>query len=885
MKHLEVLRAELERLFDLNELLALSNNVLGFDPELLGGQATLSSFAGALLAHCEKEDAILALTDAIRSSGHDVSPSVAQISGVRSAEDALLGAGTEFGPYRVARKLGDGRLGATYLAKSENGDVRLKVLHPETTRDRRGLQRYLVATRLAGSLETPGLPRLIEAGTIDDRTAVVHQYIEGQPLSARVARTGPMHINEARPLLHSLASALAALHARNIVHGALSLENVVSYRGEDGPAVTLFDVATDRLRTSQRGDRTGLSSTGGNPRTVSPEQIRGDDAERASDVYSLGAVIYELLSGKPVFDGDVLDIAYGHLTRTPNAPSSVAPRGWVTPDIDELVLRMLSKVPSERGSVKDLVAGLDDLGRSKRADDLTEAQIEDLEQTLLGAPDNTDVAINLEASVGRGASAERVGQAFRLAASMIDDPTGFEIKKGLLIRAARLMEQKDETLDRAEAIYEELLSLDARDQVALAGIEEVRRRAGRFEELIEMLLARAEAADSAEARAQAMYEIGRVYFLDLQDNEQAVSAFSLAYCDDPREEYASEVERAAGTSEQLWAEALQAVGDASQDDSHAPEVKNQLLLKAGIWYLNKVSRSDLALPCLQAVLATEPANEAALENISNIYRKAQQWQELGMMLTHRADAAATPALARDLRTESAEILEQRIGDIAGARTVYELVLSEDPGHVKAGEALARILEKSGDFDVLVKLLAERVGAQPTADAVRSLCRIGEIYDDHLNQSDEAAKTYRRALELEPQSLDALRGLERIFTKKGSYQELLENLELQVRYAVTPRQRIALLERIAAVHEEEFLNHEAAALALERALEADAGRVSAMGFLDSTSSSSRTMGRSVEAFRATTRIGRGTGGTHFDRHGLGTSARRPNRFARTRTRRV
>lgn len=830
MKHLEVLRAEVERLFELSELLALSKDVLGFDPEKIGGQATLSSFAGALLAHCEEEDCVAALADALRSSGHDVSPAILKVSGVASAEDAALNAGEELGPYRIARKLGEGRLGASYLAKSADGDVRLKVLHPETTRDRRGLQRYLVATRLAGSLDAPGLPQLLEAGDVAGRTAVAHHYIEGQPLSARVARTGPMHINEARPLLHSLIGALAALHSRNIVHGALSLDNVITYRGEQGPAVTLFDVATDRLRSTQSDERTGLASTGANPRTVSPEQIRGSDADRSSDVYSLGAVIYELLSGKPVFDGNVLEIAYGHLTQAPSIPSSVAPRGWVTPDIDEVVLRMLSKVPSERGSVKDLVAILDDLGRSKKSDDLSDDQIEELEQALLGAPDDTDTAINLEASVGRGATSERIGQAFRLAASMIDDPIALETKKGLLIRAARLMEQKDDTLDKAEAVYEELLSLDPRDQVALAGIEEVRRRAGRFEELVEMLLNRAEAADSREARAEAMYEIGRIYFLDLQDNEQAVVAFSQAYCDSPREEYAGEVERAAGTSEQLWAEALQAVGDSSQDESLPPEARNQLLLKAGIWYLHKVSRPDLALPCLQAVLASEPANESALDAVTSIYRKAQQWQELGMMLTHRADAAATPALARDLRTESAEILEQRLGDTAGARAVYELVLSEDPAHAKAGEALARILEKSGDFDILVKLLGERVDAQPTADAVRTLCRIGEIFDDHLNNADEATRTFRRAMELDPQSTDALQGLERIFTKKGRYQELLENLEEQVRFSVTPRQRIALLERIAAVQEEEFLNHEAAAQALERALEADAGRMSAMASL-------------------------------------------------------
>jgi len=130
----------------------------------------------------------------------------------------------------------------------------------------------------------------------------------------------------------------------------------------------------------------------------------------------------------------------------------------------------------------------------------------------------------------------------------------------------------------------------------------------------------------------------------------------------------------------------------------------------------------------------------------------------------------------------------------------------------------------------VKLLADRVDAQPADDAVRSLCRIGEIYDDHLNKSGDATKMYRKALEQDPVSLDALRGLERIFAKNGKYQELIENLEEQVRLSATPKQKIGLLERIAAVQEEEFLNHEKAAEALERALEADAGRISAMASL-------------------------------------------------------
>ncbi|HSC87494.1 MAG TPA: protein kinase [Polyangiaceae bacterium] len=836
MKHLEVLRAELERLFDLEELTSLSRDVLGFDPEIVGGRATLGSFAGALIAHCQHEDAVDALADALRSTGRELSPAALQISSPEPVADANLNAGTELGPYRIARKLGDGRLGSTYLAKQDGVDVRLKVLHPESSRDRRGLARYLVATRLAARLRAPGLPAFVSAGNVpssagEPRVVVAHEYVDGQPLSARVARTGPLHMNEARGLLQQMAETLALLHDKKLVHGSVSLENALVSRNANGEnTIQLLDVGTDRLRVRQSRYRIGLSSTGGNPKTVSPEQVRGADADAKADIYSLGATMYELLTGKPPFEGDVLEMAFAHLSRQPAAPSAIAPRGWVTADVDALVLRLLAKNPAERGTMRDVVAALDEVGRPRRADALSEAQIEELEQRLLGEPGDAEVALQLESTVDRGATADRVGQAFRLAASMIDDPILLEQKVSLLQRAARLFESKAAHLDKAEKTYEDLLALQPHSEVASAGLEDVRRRAGKHDELIEMLLARAESAVQPAQRARAMAEIGRIYLRDLNDSEQATVAFAQALCDDPTEEYAGDVERAAGSSEQRWAEVLATVGEATQSPALSVEGRTRLFVHAGDWYRTKVSRADLALPCFQAALAAEPANETALHGLTEIYRKAQQWPELGATLTHRADAAATPTQARNLRSEAAEILETKIGDLGGARTIYEMVLSEDPSHERAGEALQRILERSGDFAALVVLLEARLAAQPRSEAVRTLCRIGEVESDRLGHPDAAVARYRRALEIDATNLDALRGLERLYTKQGKYRELIENLERQVEVAATPKQRITLLERIASVFEEEFLDQKAAARALERALELDASRVSAMAGL-------------------------------------------------------
>lgn len=830
MKQLENLRAELERLFDKDELFSLSRDVLGFDPDVVGGQTNVASFAGALLGYCERQDAIEALCDALRNTDKDLSPVVAQIASGEQTSDSDLGVGDEIGPFRIARKLGDGRLGTTYLAKQGGQDVRLKVLHPEATRDRSGLHRFLTQTRLANRVNHPALPELLEAGQVGDRFLVAHRYVEGQTLGARVARTGAMHINEARPLLRALVEAIALLHEHQIVHGALSLDNVITFRtpaGEQGLAV--LDAGSGRLRVRQSKRRTGLASTGANPRTVSPEQIRGADAEKASDLYSLGAVMFELLSGKPPFEGEILDVAFGHLSKPAPAVSSLAPRGWITPEIDQLVARLLAKEPARRGSAAELLDALDSLGKPK-ADTLTKEQVDALEQQLLADPGNMELALVLESAVGNGAKPERVGQAFRLVASLIDEPSEMNVKAGLLRRSARLFEQEPAALERAEAAYLELLAILPRDQVALAGLEEVRRRQGKHEELIEMLLARAEQAQSPEERARAMGEIGRIYLKELGDQEQAVVAYSQALCDDPSDVYAEGVERAAGGAESLWAEALSAVHEVAHNPSVPAETRARLLYLAGTWYRTKLTRPDLALPCLQGVLAIEPANERALTGLTDIYRKAQQWHELGRILTHRADAAPTPGQGRDLRAQSAEVLEMNLGDLAGARPIYEQILAEDPAHPHAGAGLARLLEKQGDFDALVKLLERQVAAQTGADAVRTLCRSGELYEDRLDNPAKAVEAYERVLGIEKENLDALRGLERVYTKAGKYKELVEVLERQVALAATPRQKISLLERIAAVHEEEFLDHAAAATALRRAIEADPGRVQAMAAL-------------------------------------------------------
>src|SRR5690606_15583255 len=105
----------------------------------------------------------------------------------------------------------------------------------------------------------------------------------------------------------------------------------------------------------------------------------------------------------------------------------------------------------------------------------------------------------------------------------------------------------------------------------------------------------------------------------------------------------------------------------------------------------------------------------------------------------------------DLRTEIAEIQEQRLGQTLEARSTYEAVLSEDPSHSKANEGLFRILDRAQDYPALVQFIERRLGSESPQDRVRSLCRVAEIYDTRLESSEQALAQYKRALEVDPES--------------------------------------------------------------------------------------------------------------------------------------
>ncbi|MBM4360459.1 MAG: tetratricopeptide repeat protein, partial [Deltaproteobacteria bacterium] len=704
----------------------------------------------------------------------------------------------------------------------------------------------------ATSLGAANLPADLVAGFVGDRPFIAYRAADVQPLSTRVSRSGPLHVNEARGILHGVLDALRKLHEAGLPHGAVKLENVLVGKKEGGPTlVFLVDNGGDLLWSAWVHSDTE-SASANRVKGLAPEQFKGFGATTKSDLYGFGALMFELLTGKPPIDGpSAADLAFAHVSSEPARAIDLAPKGWVTEALSDLCSKLLSKDPTQRPDFDAIVAVIgteEDATAAISEDDLTAAI-----DTLIADPTNTQAALALELTIDQKAEPQKVAEAFLMAAEMVElgeaataagageenehireakaeaaRDRAREVKKALLFRAARLFESKLKDHGATEDTFKAILDLDPEDAVAQSGFESALKAQDKLDELVEKLLEVSQSSERHSDRARALHKIGQLYVGPLDDKEQAVFAFAQALGQDiENDDYADDLERAAGTDLNLWAEAMRELHEVSSHPRMPQETRIALFMRLGRWYIEKVGRPDLGLPCFETVLTLETAHEGALQGMTDVYRKAQQWNELVAVLVTRVDRALTPERARDLRSEAAEILETRINDLGRARDLYEATLAEDPGHQKTVDALARIYQRNGDSAGYVKILERQAEALTGAQRAETLARIAEIFEDNLSDLAEAQRRFEAALEFDPSCLNAIRGLDRVFNRTGRYQELLANLERQVTISATPRQRITLLERIAGIHEEEYLDHTRAAESLEKILSLDAGHEGAI----------------------------------------------------------
>ena len=289
------------------------------------------------------------------------------------------------GRYRILRKLGSGGMANVYLAEDEElgRRVAIKILNERYANDDLFIERFRREAKSAAGLSHPNIVSIYDRGEAEGTYYIAMEVIEGRSLKELILTHGALPIDTAIAYAKQLLEALRFAHHHGIIHRDIKPHNVLVSTGPQvkatAPRLKVTDFGIARHGASQM---TEAGSIMGTAQYLSPEQARGAPVTAASDLYSAGVVLYEMLTGKVPFTGDsAIEIAMKHVNELPKPPSKLRPE--IPPELDQVVLRSLAKDPADRYQTADEF-------------------IEDLERVESGLPISRATAAGRDGTARRG---------------------------------------------------------------------------------------------------------------------------------------------------------------------------------------------------------------------------------------------------------------------------------------------------------------------------------------------------------------------------------------------------------------------------------------------------------------------------------------------------
>jgi len=259
------------------------------------------------------------------------------------------------GSYRILDLVSAGGMGTVYRAEHTllGRIAAVKVLHPDMCANKEVVNRFFNEAKATTAIKHAGIVEIFDFGYMTSGHAyLVMEFLEGMPLSQRIKQRGPVTEGEAAMIVRGLCGALAAAHAKGIVHRDLKPDNIFVIPDADSPLgerFKLLDFGIAKLTdVGMAGSATKTGAVMGTPTYMSPEQCKGTgDVDHRADLYSLGCILYLLLTGRPPFvqlgAGELIG---AHLYMKPESP--VAHVASISPQTETLVMRLLEKEPADR---------------------------------------------------------------------------------------------------------------------------------------------------------------------------------------------------------------------------------------------------------------------------------------------------------------------------------------------------------------------------------------------------------------------------------------------------------------------------------------------------------------------------------------------------------
>ena len=277
-----------------------------------------------------------------------------------------LSAGSSFARYQIVRSLGRGAMGAVYLAYDTQLHRHVALKTPFLGNSRLTIERFYREARTAAQLRSPHLCPIYDVGAVGGVHYLSMAYIDGEPLSRALSAGKLKAPAEIAEVIRKIARGLQKAHEQGIIHRDLKPDNImIDHDGE--PVVMDFGLARkvdDEVQITMAGKVIGT------PAYMSPEQVEGDSAKvgPATDIYSLGIVVYQMLTGRLPFQGSLASVLHQVVSVAPSLPSTINPDLCADLRLERICLRMVAKSPADRfASMADVAAALEspssDLGK------------------------------------------------------------------------------------------------------------------------------------------------------------------------------------------------------------------------------------------------------------------------------------------------------------------------------------------------------------------------------------------------------------------------------------------------------------------------------------------------------------------------------------------
>ncbi len=268
----------------------------------------------------------------------------------RAGSGGLPQGRTVAGRYEILERIGQGGMGKVYkVTHAQLGKTfALKVIGENLAATEEARELFYREARLASAVNHPNITSVVDFGEDADLGVfMVMELVEGEPLAKMLHRETRLGVRVACEIILQVADALHYVHGKGIVHCDIKTENIlVSEQQGTKRRQQIVKLLDFGLARSLAGGRTS-GPLSGTPHYVAPERIRGDAASPASDIYALGILFYEIVTGHVPWDGPVSQILHGHLEETPTRPSKLVP-GGIDPALENLILRALAKTVAER---------------------------------------------------------------------------------------------------------------------------------------------------------------------------------------------------------------------------------------------------------------------------------------------------------------------------------------------------------------------------------------------------------------------------------------------------------------------------------------------------------------------------------------------------------